>query len=391
MKHVLNTSTIIAHDILLSVKSGAIAVLGLMLALMGLVFYTALPHSIFESGSMPMVSMALVNPDNSNYGKILYDMLNNLPEISDLNWCEKDEAERLLAAGGVSVIIEIPNGVVDALVYNKPTTIKITSHDRLSGASVYSAASAAADTMNLMQTAVYQYYDAAKPLISNDVLFSLSYNKFCLDLISDALSQNRLIETEEGHLDAYSALLISLLVFLIAGCCALCAGIYTTDQKQGAQIARIKLRGLSFGHFFIGRMFSCTLACILFLSIIALAIRNMASELHFFRLIVTGVLLMLTLIPVFMVIAFPSKRPGHTAMIGLSLLLLLLFTGGGFYPAYLLNIDITRFNPALFNTQMLTNWATGGTFPWPTALASMCPALICVLLSVYMWRRSFNG
>jgi hypothetical protein len=387
MKPLKNLTNIIIHDIILFVKSGAVIILGLILALLTLAFYTSLPHSIFESGSVPKVKLALVNPDHSNYGKILYDMLNSLPEISELTWCEKDEAEELLEQGTVSVIAEMPEGIVDALVYNEPAAIKIISNDSLLGASTYSVTVASANTMNLMQTAVYEYYKAARPLIKSDMLFNISYNKFCLDLISDAVSRDRFINTEDRGINPYTAQLICLMLFMISGCCALCAGIYTTDQKLSAQIRRIKIRSSGFTYFFLGRLTSSMLAGLLFLCFFALIIRNMETGLNLFRLVEAGLLLMLILTPVFLMIAMLSKSSGHTALIGLSLHLLLLFAGGGFYPPYLMNINLLRFNPALLTLQMTANWAAGGAFPGAEAFASLCPAVICVLITAYLWHR----
>lgn len=378
-------AAIMGHDVLWLAKSGAAPVLALVLALLGLACRAALPASVFEKGSMPSVSVALVNPDDSAYSDMLYSLLKGLPEIDRLTWCGPEEAERLLESGEASVIVELPEDIVGALVDNRPAVVRIKAREAVAGASAYSVGASAANAMNAVQTAVYEYYAAARPLFGSDALFYLSYNKFCLELVSDAISREGLIEAERGGMGPYALQLAALMLFFACAGGAMAVAGLTAAQKAAGGLRRLRAAGAGLGHVLAGKSAGALAASMVFASLFVLFLGVMASGAANARFFASAFLTSALLAPMFLMISLFAESASQALLGGVAFLSLCLFEGGGFYPAYLFGERALGFNPARLNF-MLADWASGGSFPAAQAVGCAAAALVCLGASVWAWR-----
>jgi hypothetical protein len=398
------------------VKGGAFAVLAAALGLTGLACAASLPSSFFSSGSPPPVALALVNPDDGMYAQALHSMLAELPEVSSVAWCSLDEAKTLLADGEVSVIAEIPDGMIGALIQGRPSEIRITALDPLSGASAYTMAVSAANAMNTMQAAANAYRSAAVRYAGShadaDALHE-AYASYTASLLGDAVFHRRFVETAPDAADPYSVQLVSLLLFIF--CCGGAMYVFAAfaGQAESGRLRRFSLRGIGPWRLFFVKLTQCFIVNIAFCLLLLYALKSLAgggllgglgsfaqpgaagAALGSFAHISGAVgisaaaaLITAAVSPIFWLLSLIAPTARHMMLAASSVALLCLFTGGGFYPAYLMSIQILHLNPAYLNTE-LAGWLLGSGFPDIGAFSCMAlPAAACLAAAVLIRRRA---
>jgi hypothetical protein len=369
-----------------SLRGGAFPFLVGALILCGFSFYISLPASFFESGSLPTVSLAVVNADKSGTGNMLFGMVRNLPEVEKAVLCDEAEAERLLETGEVSVILKIPDGMVDSLIYKRPTEIQVKSADPLRGAAVYSMASAAADTVNLMQTSVYAYNDLPRFMFADEGQFHAAYADFCTDLIKDAVSYRRFVDTDSSSPDPYQSQFLALLVFLLCSGGALGASLSAARQISKGELRRFFGRDLRFGCFFAAKLAMSLILSLALCAVLTILMSRAGFAANPLRFLLVATLTTLAIAPVYLCTAFILPNPQYAALLSLALLLLFLFAGGGFYPVYLMHAALTTGNPAYLCVR-LCEWALGDDFPAKHAISYFAAAIAGAAVSRLLWAR----
>ncbi|MDR0425216.1 MAG: ABC transporter permease [Clostridiales Family XIII bacterium] len=440
MKGVRLAVAIMLDDLRHFVKSGAFAVLAAALGLTGIACAASLPSSFFSSGSPPPVAIALVNPDEGMYAQALHGMLAELPEVSAVTWCSPDEAEALLAGGEVSVIAEIPDGMIDALIQGRHSEIRITALDPMSGASAYTMAVSAAKAMNTMQAAANAYRGAAVRYAGADAdAFWEAYAGYTASLLGDAVFHRRFVEAAPDAADPYSVQLVSLLLFIF--CCGGAMYVFAAfaGQAESGRLRRLSLRGVGPWRLFFVKLAQCFIvniaSCLLLVyaagaldgfaqtsaagalggfaqtgaagalggfaqagaagALGGFAHTGAAGALGGFAQIsgavgisVAAALITAAVSPIFWLLSLIAPTARHMALASSAVALLCLFTGGGFYPAHLMNIQILRLNPAYLDTG-LAGWLLGAGFPDIGAFSCMAlPAAACLAAAVLIRRRA---
>ncbi|MDR1135188.1 MAG: ABC transporter permease [Clostridiales Family XIII bacterium] len=407
MRNLSAIFTLFFDDLKHFIKSGAFLALASALALTCIVCAVSLPSSFFKSGSPPPITIALINPDDSDYAQALYAMLCDLPEVSDIIWCEKDEAEKLLLQGEVSVVAELPPDIVGSLIHNRPAEIKISARDAMSGASAYTMTVGAARAMNTMQSAVNEYRRAAAIYYDKPADFQKAYSDYSILLLSDALMHRRFVETVSDAADPYSVQLISLIIFIICSGGSMCAFTMLAGQFESGRTRRLSLRGLGVSHIFAAKLIQCLLINISLCVLLGLAAKLIAGSSAagiggtaanpsglvasfsenpgIMGIAASTAIITIAVSPVFMLISFTARSARHTLLASAAAILFFLFTGGGFYPTYLMNMGFLYMNPAYLNVK-LTEWLLGGEFPDISIFSCLALSALCLFVVVFKRR-----
>ena len=325
-------------------------------------FLVSLPRSIFPTGSSMTVSLALVCEEADMIAGMLSGFLTDMDIVGDLYEVEKEEAERLLANEEIELILEIPTGVVDALINRRSAEIRIISNDAFIGSMCGRIGRAAVATMNRIQDAALAYYDTAAPFFENSDEFYDSAIAFDLSLISEALSRSHLVKIVRPVL-RYQLQVVTLVVFIVASIIAVYSAVTASRHFAGGYIRRLKVHDVRFWHVWAVKALSAILVSIVLCLPFAWAGALMGFPLSFwkFMLSVTVVSFSLFCVCIIFVRIKPGKsKSGEFTLLGcFALLVLMLFAGGGFYPVYMMDMSFRLFNPAWL-AHILCEWSLGG-------------------------------
>jgi ABC-type multidrug transport system permease subunit len=250
-------------------------------------------------------------------------------------------------------------------------------------------AAGAADTMNLMQTAVYEYR-AAMPFFSGADEYAAAYGRFCAALVTDALMHSRFIETPAGAVDPYQAQLASLILFIICFGASMHAAALTARGIENGELRRLRARGVTFAQLLAAKLAGCAAVALPLCLVTSAAASAALPGLDVWRAMAASAAVTAASAPICLMISLLARKARHTAMASSAAMLLCLFTGGGFYPAYLMNLKLLNFNPAYMNAQ-LAAWALGGAPPEPLAYSCAALSAACVAVSAASFKMEGGG
>jgi len=325
-------------------------------------FLVSLPRSIFPTGSSMTLSMALVCEEGDMIAGLLSGFLTDMEIIGDVYEVEEKEADRLLADGEIELILEIPAGVVDALIYSKSAEVRIKSNDAFVGAMCERMGIAAVNTMNRIQDAALAYSDAAAPFFENSSDFYEAAIAFDLSLISEALSRGHLVKIVRPVL-RYQLQVVTLVMFIVASIAAVFFAVTANHRFAGGYIRRLRVHNVRFWHVWTAGALSVVIVSILLCLPFAYVGTLMGFPLSLWKFTISAAAVAFPLycVCVIFVRIKPGKsKNGSYALLGcFALLVLMLFAGGGFYPVYMMDMSFRLFNPAWL-AHIMCEWLLGG-------------------------------
>ena len=354
-------------------------------------FVLALPRSIFPSGPQVTISLAIVCGEEDMVAGMLAGVLSDLEIIGEVYEVDGPEAQSLLDQGQADVIIEIPDGVVDALVYRGRAELIVKSNDAFLGSMCLRIGRAAVDTMNRIQDAALAYQDAAELMIDDDMELYKSVMSFDLSLIREALTRGNLVNIVRP-VSRYQLQIVTLAVFIVAAVSSMFVAIPADRQFSRGYVRRLKLHGLKFWQIWLAKLLSAVFSSVVLCLPLAMVFKHFGFEVSVWRIEISAALLSLALGLVCMVFVKmnpDSGRHGAEPLLGgFAVLLFMLLAGGGFYPVYLMDASLRLFNPAWL-AHLMCEWALGGAgIPLLSMFSFAALPALCFATSFVKWRRA---
>ncbi|MDR1961369.1 MAG: ABC transporter permease [Gracilibacteraceae bacterium] len=365
---------------------------GMLLCAAG--FLLSLPPELMRNGEFPKISIALVNQDGGEMAELLSGMVSGLEMVKESRIVSEDEAAALLKAGETDVVVVLPPGMIDALIYRGRAEITVRTLDPFIGSVSLNMAGEYVKTMNRVQRAALAFHDAAAPRFSDPRDFYRAERAFDLALLQETLLRARHIETVPA-VSPYHLQALSLLLFAAAALAALSSVTQTAHQFAAGYFRRLAVHGIRPWQIYAAKtLLAAALSLVLCLAAMPLlsfwkipcSFGGLLLSAAFLTVILHGVCLVFT---AFRADAMPLRAvSARTAFGSFALLLFILFAGGGFYPVYLMEASFRAFNPAWL-AHLLAEWVLGGPALVPLRLLPFAaPPLLGVSAALFARRQA---
>jgi len=367
-----------------SIVSGWLALMVLAPIFVSLAIFWSMPADLLEHDSPSPVAIAVVSDNGRLINTMIFRALRPISQIGNLERVQNLEiAHEMLSEGEVSTVIKIPEGIVDALIYNTPVEIEIWSNiaEPATNAVLLDFADNVASAITSAQSTIYVFFDVAAPYFDDRDDFREAYNAFSAEILREVLHRARPI-TIEQHIYDFVIQIISAIIFITGAVSATLISINSAGQLSNGSYARMRLNGLGFRAYRFSKLFETILASV-FLSIPIMVvgrvfIHDSIISFDMIKLLICVIIVSIIFFGISSVIAALCGNPHWTAMGTFSAMLILMFTGGVFYPLHLFGgiiQTIGSYTPAYQNIRA-TMWASGGAFPYELLLLASVVALL---------------
>ncbi|MDR1070169.1 MAG: ABC transporter permease [Gracilibacteraceae bacterium] len=357
-------------------------------------FFFSLPPELARSGDMPKISIAMVNNDSDDMAQMLAGMVSGLEMVDKLLIVDEQEAEALLDAGDVDVCVTMPAGMIDALIFSGRAEITLKARDPFTGPVSLDVASAYVKTMNRVQQTALSFYDSIQPFYGDRQSLYRAERVFNLSLLQEAISRARNVSVIPA-VAPYHLQLLALLLFLTAALAAITAATLSARQFASGYFRRLAARRVRAVHICAAKALLALSMALVFSLALTPLLAGWDIPCSAPRLFLSASFL--TLIMLFICMAFAAFRRAESsadaaaaraALGAFTLLLFMLFAGGGFYPVYLMDASFRTFNPAWL-AHLLAEWTLGGQAPFlPSLLYFAAPAAAGAFVTGIGWREA---
>ena len=374
--------------------SGWFVLIAFTPVLISLAIMLSMPKDLLR-GAMTPVSVAVVSGNDSTVNMMIYSSLN---AISLIDKIERPKNLRtaldMLEDNEVSAVIKIPDGMIEALMYNTHVDIEIWSNitNPATNTMLRDFADGVTQAVTSAQSSIYAFYDVAPGYFESYDEFYKAYYGLTVNILAEVLQRGRFITIEES-LYNYMAQLISVLTFVTGAVTAALIAINSAYQFADSSYTRMRLSGVGYKSYMTAKLLE-TLAltiCVSGPAMIsgAFILRAGFSEYEINKLLLCVILTAVIFFGFSQCIALLCRNAHWTALAAFSVMLLLMFAGGVFYPLHLFGGIIQAigvYTPASLNT-MAVLWASGGLFPYEILIYAAAAILIPFILSPFYAKK----
>ena len=360
------------------------------LAFCAAAFLAALPQGLFENG-IGKISVAVVYSGEEEMADMFVGIISDLDPVKRLVKTDAKSANRMLDSGEVDLVIELPSGVIDAMIAGDSSVVRVTAKNIIVANIAYSVTKQAVNTINLLQGRALYYREVSRPYFSGDEEFYRNELSFNTRLMSAALFRGDVIKVERP-VPYYNLQLVSILLYLTVSVLSALTALIVSGLFASGVFRRAALHKIPVWQLYSIKMISAlalsvplSLACVV-------AVSFFSVEVSIPRMIVASLALCALVCPICMLFTAFSGRANTAyarAMLGsLAVLILLFFIGGGFYPVYEMDASLRMFNPA-WASHLLAEWVFfEGAQRAVSALQYVLPAAVCAAATIALWRRN---
>ena len=363
--------SIIKYDIK-SMLSVWLALMAFAPVLAALAIVLSMPADLLSGSAMKPVSIAIVSDNDMLVNGMIYSALQPISLIGSVEKPRKIEAALgMLDDGEVSAVIKMPENIIDALIYNTHAEIEIWSKitDPTVNAIIRDFADNIAGAISSAQSSIYVFYDIAPPYYNTYNDFYEDYSVLAREIFAEVLKRGRFISIER-HLYDYAVQIVSVITFVTGAAAAALISINTAAQLSNGSYARMRLNGMGYKTYRFLKLYETILAAV-FISIPVLAfgfftLKNDFIKFDIIKLLVCIMITAFIFYGITNVIAVICRNTYWTVLAAFSIMLLLMFAGGSFYPLHLFGgifQTLGSHTPSSLNT-MSVIWASGGPFPY---------------------------
>ncbi|MDR3072032.1 MAG: ABC transporter permease [Clostridiales Family XIII bacterium] len=354
-----------------------------------------LPVGLTDKGTLPKVSLTMVNHDDAELTEILVNLVEELDMIDGFTETDLESAQKLLANGETDVVIEFPPKMLQNLIRGNEITVNVFAKDQTIGAIAKTVTERLADTMNHVQASSTAYYHLSKELFSTDKEREEAATAFDMSIVNESISRKHNIRVVRAA-SQYEIQLTALIVFLAAAIAAVFTAMRTAKEFSGGLIRRFRMHKIPFVLFWSEKMLLTVCVAIPLCLILAGIAAFFGFHIHLLRLAASSGFISLLLFSVFLPFSVSGKdnnRPIRSMFGAGAICILLLFLGGGFYPTYLMEFSIRDINPAWLS-HLLAEWTlsdaqVGQIGIAPLSLfAPVLPAALCAGYAFFKQRSA---
>ncbi|MDR2491928.1 MAG: ABC transporter permease [Coriobacteriales bacterium] len=346
----------------LRVAARYLVVLLLAAAAFAALVFASLPQSLFKSGELPTVSLALVYGNEDTLVRNLQTEVVQVEVVESLTVCSAAEAERMLASGEVDAVVTLPLNTFDALVSGGNATITVAANDPLVGSVVYAVCERAVETLDSIQNYTLVYATKAQEHIAGTEAQSQAVRLFALQLLGDTLDRLSSVEVRASA-SPYYVQVLTLLLFFVVSLAALFAAVVLARQYSQGYVRHLTQRGVSFMPLYTAQLLLCCTLALVLSTLLGIMLRLVDDSFDVVALAASGVMLALVVGPLFALMSGVAVGRGNAAtrtLLGCcALMFFMLFAGGGFYPSFLMETSLRLFNPTWLSN-LLATWSLGG-------------------------------
>ena len=340
-----------------------------------------------EKETLVSVSVAIVMPDDDDRLELGYNFLENLDsfnEVCTFREMEIEDAKRALKNNEISVIIEIPEGFVDGIIYgdNVPATL-ITHEDAGFETLLFCAiVSSGVSTISYTQAGIYSVgdllreYGQSSHVAKAEENLNIFYLKYALNRGYFFDNQSTSATGEVSTIGYYIASGIILLTLL----CGLTVNRYFSCHPESVLYA-LKRCGIRNPYIRFTELFSISaLFYVLFgtiILIVGLTIGKKEFELSFLGMLMLFAII-LSIVSFLMFINSLARNKLASTLLTFLLTALMLYMCGRIIPVAFLPegvVSIGRILPAYYWGKSLEGSLFGGLTP----MAVFAPMLIAAL------------
>lgn len=358
----------------------------LLLTLILLAFYTALPSELIKSGTREIkINIGLSMEQRTNEINLLKNAVDDQKIIDSLTFLTVEEGLAQLEDGKLDVFLETPQNL-DQIIYGYETgVIKIYTNNPLIGTIFYQLFDDTIQTFNQLQGYSLRYYNLLSEQNIRTDINKLSM-EFDLELLTSLFNRGKLIEIHQG-MNPYVLQLLSILLFIALSSISVFSTLIFNTQKTSGTLKKIKFYQHSWHLLFLAKfLMACFLALPFILSIYFLGVK-LDQSLNLFFLISFSYLLLLILLSIgFTISLFSAKQVANTRLFLLmaSLCLVWMFTGGLIFPNSIQNKIVNGLNPGWLTQIILSNSAQL-TNIWSQLIPLLVVTIACYFFSRRRW------
>ncbi|MDR1778373.1 MAG: ABC transporter permease [Clostridiales Family XIII bacterium] len=321
--------------------------------------YLLLPKGLTEKGELPKLNVTVVNQDDAKNTALLVGLADNIELVDQFTEAETTEAAvAMLKAGETDLVVELPKKMLRNIIRGNEVTITVRAEDPLIGTVAEAVIGELANTLNGVQRTSMAYYDLSPLRFETKAEADEADEAFDETLIRAVIVRKANI-TVVRTATAYEIQLTALLIFLSAAMGAVYAAMAAARQYRDGLMRRLKMHRVALPLVWAEKCLLAVLVSLplsLLLGLGALAVGFPVSVLH---AALSAAALAVPLAAVFLLFAVSRKdaaRPAHTMLAALTLCLLCLFLGGGFYPDFKMDVSLRLMNPAWL-AHLLSEWS----------------------------------
>ena len=374
---------VVKYDIK-SIISGWLALMILAPVFASLAVFWSMPADILAHDSPPPVPIAVVSNNGRLINSMIFTALRPISLIGNIERVQNIEvAHDMLNEGEVYTVVKIPEGIVEALIFNTPVEIEIWSDitEPATNALLLDFADNVASAITTAQSTIYVFHDVAAPYFEDRDDFREAYNAFSAEILREVLQRSASI-TIEQHLYDFVIQIISTIIFMTGVVAAGLSSINSAGQLSNGSYARMRLNGLGFRTYWFSKLLETIFVSVCLSIPVMLVgrvfIHDNIIRFDMIKLLLSVITVSIVFFGISSVIATLCGNPHWTAMGTFSAMLILMFAGGVFYPLHLFGgiiQTIGTYTPAYQNIRA-TIWASGGGFPYVWLLLAAVAALL---------------
>ena len=378
---------IIAYDFK-NMLSGWFALIVFTPFFISLAIMASMPKDLLR-GAMTPISVAVISGGDSMVNMMIYSSLNTISLIENIERPRNQQiALDMLDSGEVSAVIKIPDGMIEALMYNNKVEIEVWSNitNPAMNTMLRDFADGVTKAITTAQSSIYAFYDAAPGYYESYAEFYEAYSGLAVNILAEVLQRSRFITIEES-LYNYTAQLISVLTFVTGAVASALIAINSAYQFADGSYTRMRLSGVGYKSYVVTKLLeTLTLAiCVSGPAVVlgAFILQDGFSGFDIYKLLLCVILVAVIFFGISHCIALLCRNAHWTALAAFSVMLLLMFAGGAFYPLHFFGgimQAIGIHTPASLNT-MAVIWASGGLFPYEILFYAAGAIVIPFILS----------
>jgi len=350
------------------------------------------PASLLRQIQAKDVRIALVSGVDETFTKFVAGMTSDYDLIKRVYIKDTaEEGEAMLNAGEADILIIIPGSAEDALFRGEPAEVSVAAKDAFLGTVSYNLIRSTLDTVNAIEAVSSAVYNRYHTYDTSDTEVIENLSGFLTSLLSEAITRYSYISITYTS-EPYATQIVSLLQFIAASVSAVCAAAVSSRQISDGYLVRLKLHGFHIRCLYAIKLINAVIITLLLSAAAYIALNAIGLRCSFPKYLLSAGILSIILTSV--CAAFSSLSGGKTSTVsktvlaGLSILLLCLFSGGGFYPIHLMKFSIQKVNP-VWMAHVLADWSFSGSFPSFTAMSFFTlPFVFCSGLSLLRWKKS---
>ena len=370
--------------------SGAVVILLAPLIIM-LSVYLSLPEELFSGEPIKAFDIAVADNGGDMITELVIIEVSQMDIINELHVVSFEDGQRLLREGEVAAFVDLPVGIEEALMFNRPATISLYGSYLfpVEAAILRAALSAAAYGVSAVQADVFAFTYLAENAFESRSEFVAARSNLAMRLMFLSLGRNFAVSVEATALTGYVAGLLAVIIFVSSSFAAIFVSINTAAQSKERFIPLMKMTRLGFFAFVAAKSIESVLLAALS-AVIVIALLSFVGLGEYYAplyILLAALLTSLVMVPPCLLFSLSGKNIGVTALSGFGFMLGMLFLGA-LYPAFLLGDvinAISAFSPAAL-TLGISSLAFGGAFSLMLLLSVILSALL-LIPAARLWRK----